>query len=267
MSNLFIYGDDVLKVGSTTRQMERLYNPVTSSEMKDAFLTKSLLSNRGVMVITSEWSDLDLSVFQTSRVEWSLTYNGLPDKRTKLFKWLKTNARCQEYVLPKPYDVKAITARVQEIITSHGLTVPDRLVSKLITTYGNNLPKIESELLKVGFSGEVTSLDLMQPAVMIWELGTYLMLGDKRSVFTVRQLGLEPDVKVLSILVKQFHEMIQIKSGSISLPTWKRAKLKSVIQKVSLEKVTHLSEQCFSALDKIKTGQPFDLEVWVMTML
>lgn len=155
-----------------------------------------------------------------------LTYDGKPDGRSKITKFLQEHAQVKEFSLAPPWKTDAIRQTVQQTAQQLNIQLAKEAVELLIEAVGNDTRQLVSELEKlrlfVGGDGSTkTSVSGAQATALIstTQQNALMLANTVRQGATDQALGLvedllrhnEPPLKISATLVKQFRTWLWIR--------------------------------------------------------
>lgn len=154
-----------------------------------------------------------------------LTYEGKPDGRSKITKFLQEHAQVEEFALAPPWKTEAIRKTIQQTAQQLKITLSREAVDLLADAVGNDTRQLVSELEKlqlyVGADGGKTCVDAAQVSalVSITQQSALELANTARQGLTDRALGLveellrhnEPPLRISATLIKQFRTWLWVK--------------------------------------------------------
>lgn len=187
-----------------------------------------------------------------------------PDKKKKLFRWLKNNAQCQEFRL---LETRKLYRWVKDKIKNEKAKIENEAVEKLVFYVGSDLWRMSNEIEKlIAFkkdktimSQDVELLTNPQIDINIFETTDALARGDKirASELIGKHLSGGKDSSYLfSMILWQFRNLIKVKSGStIGLHPFVVKKSTFLARRFTLEKLKSLYRYLLDIDLAIKTGR------------
>jgi DNA polymerase III subunit delta len=155
-----------------------------------------------------------------------LTYEGKPDGRSKITKFLQEHAQVEEFALAPPWKMEAIRKTIQQTAQQFKVTLSKDAVDLLADAVGNDTRQLVSELEKlklyVGTDGSgKTFVDAAQVSALVstTQQSALELANTARQGLTDKALGLveellrhnEPPLKISATLIKQFRTWLWVK--------------------------------------------------------
>jgi DNA polymerase-3 subunit delta len=204
--------------------------------------------------------------------------NGIPDKRSSMFKKINKPQTSQEFKLLETYQLKKW---IENEVKNHGATVESSAVSKLIEYVGNDLWKLSNEIKKLtAYSLQLTTPNielLVRPRI---EGNVFTMIdaiGQKDTSRAAKHLhdlidSGENELYIFTMLIYQFRNLLIVKDimkiskSKFSMSNMQIAKLAGlnpyVVQKTinqcgnfSFEELKLIYQKLLKYDIKIKTGK------------
>lgn len=270
----FIYGDNSYELEKAANAFNDcdVYNGLPN-DLDLVINSIGLFTTQGILL---KLSGKDLNSLPPELVEKTnvtVIYQGLPDKRLKVVKHFMLKAQCKSFLLPSKTNLQALKKMVIAIGLDVGFNnIPNDVAQKLATHYGTDTLRIASELRKITYAfGDIISADLIQvedTSTVIFNLAGYILRKDYKAAtecVSILNFQNEHPVKVLSILVNQFKEFLDNKLGILgNVPSWKLPKLRT---NRTTQELTLIVSQTFKALSSIKSGELFNLQTFVISLI
>jgi DNA polymerase III subunit delta len=154
-----------------------------------------------------------------------LTYEGKPDGRSKITKFLQEHAQVEEFALAPPWKTEAIRKTVQQTAQQLKITLSREAVDLLVDAVGNDTRQLVSELEKlklyVGTEGGKTLVEAAQVSALVssTQQSALELANTARQGLTDKALGLveellrhnEPPLRISATLIKQFRTWLWVK--------------------------------------------------------
>jgi DNA polymerase III subunit delta len=157
-----------------------------------------------------------------------LTYEGKPDGRSKITKFLQEHAQVEEFALAPPWKTDAIRKTIQQTAQQLKVVLSRDAIDLLVDAVGNDTRQLVSELEKLQLyvgadtSGKVSvSVDAAQVAVLVstTQHSALELANTARQGLTDKALGLvedllshnEPPLRISATLIKQFRTWLWVK--------------------------------------------------------
>jgi DNA polymerase III subunit delta len=157
-----------------------------------------------------------------------LTYEGKPDGRSKITKFLQEHAQVEEFALAPPWKTEAIRKTIQQTAQQLRISLSREAVDLLADAVGNDTRQLVNELKKlklyVGTDASektVVSVDAAQVAALVGmtQQSALELANTARQGLTDKALGLveellrhnEPPLKISATLIKQFRTWLWVK--------------------------------------------------------
>jgi DNA polymerase III subunit delta len=157
-----------------------------------------------------------------------LTYEGKPDGRSKITKFLQEHAQVEEFALPPPWKTDAIRKIIQQTAQQLKVALSRDAVELLMDAVGNDTRQLVSELekLKLYAANDApgkspVSVDAVQVAALVstTQQSALELANTARQGLTDQALQLveellrhnEPPLKISATLIKQFRTWLWVK--------------------------------------------------------
>jgi DNA polymerase III subunit delta len=154
-----------------------------------------------------------------------LTYEGKPDGRSKITKFLQEHAQVEEFALAPPWKTEAIRKTIQQTAQQLKITLSREAVDLLVDAVGNDTRQLVSELEKlklyIGADGGKTFVDAAQVSALVstTQQSALELANTARQGLTDKALGLveellrhnEPPLRISATLIKQFRTWLWVK--------------------------------------------------------
>jgi DNA polymerase III subunit delta len=154
-----------------------------------------------------------------------LTYEGKPDGRSKITKFLQEHAQVEEFALAPPWKTEAIRKTVQQTAQQLKITLSREAIDLLVDAVGNDTRQLVSELEKlklyVGTEGGKTLVEAAQVSALVssTQQSALELANTARQGLTDKALGLveellrhnEPPLRISATLIKQFRTWLWVK--------------------------------------------------------
>jgi DNA polymerase III subunit delta len=154
-----------------------------------------------------------------------LTYEGKPDGRSKITKFLQEHAQVEEFALAPPWKTEAIRKTIQQTAQQLQITLSREAVDLLVDAVGNDTRQLVSELEKlklyIGTDSGKTCVDAAQVSALVstTQQSALELANTARQGLTDKALGLveellrhnEPPLKISATLIKQFRTWLWVK--------------------------------------------------------
>jgi DNA polymerase III subunit delta len=157
-----------------------------------------------------------------------LTYEGKPDGRSKITKFLQEQAQVEEFALAPPWKTDAIRKTIQQTAQQLKVSLSRDAIDLLADAVGNDTRQLVSELEKLKLyaganpSGKASvSVDAAQVAALVstTQQSALELANATRQGLTDKALGLvedllnhnEPPLRISATLIKQFRTWLWVK--------------------------------------------------------
>ncbi len=157
-----------------------------------------------------------------------LTYEGKPDGRSKITKFLQEHAQVEEFTLAPPWKTEAIRKIIQQTAQQLRISLSREAIDLLVDAVGNDTRQLVNELKKlklyVGSEGSaktLVSVNAAQVAALVstTQQSALELANTARQGLTDKALGLveellrhnEPPLKISATLIKQFRTWLWVK--------------------------------------------------------
>jgi DNA polymerase III subunit delta len=157
-----------------------------------------------------------------------LTYEGKPDGRSKITKFLQERAQVEEFALAPPWKTEAIRKTIQQTAQQLKVILSKEAVDLLADAVGNDTRQLVSELEKLKLyigndhsSKSSVNVDAAQVAALVstTQQSALELANTTRQGLTDKALGLveellrhnEPPLRISATLIKQFRTWLWVK--------------------------------------------------------
>lgn len=311
---LFLYGPDTYRSQQKLQEVIARYKKVHASglnlqyvnlagrefeDFRDKLRSSPMFKEKKLFILSQAFSNKEFAEKFLANKEMFLKCQdiivfyekGMPDKRGRLFKFLTTKAKYQEFDLLKPFRLRNWTERE---ISRLGAKISPPALNKLIDFVGSDLWRMQNEIKKIiayksgestgevrprqywrGQTSPLTSLDvelLVRPRIEtdIFKTIDALVAKNKKSALCLLQEHLQKGdspLYLLAMITYQFRNLLIIKElGEKQIPypaLAKKSKLHPFVVKktyyqarqFTLQELKKIYQKLLAADWQIKTGK------------